>query len=311
MAIDHSLFGATKVSIVMTIYNAELFLKDAVDSIVSQTFRDWELIAVENGSSDGSLSIIKSYNDKRIRLFALPENIGRTPALNFGCQKAVGEYIAILDADDLAERDRIKLQVEFMDTNQAIGMVAGWAKMIDQSGKITAYFQPPAYPALVNENLSWSMPIVHSTMLIRRSILLDECGGYLQRFDIGQDWDLCIRVAEKYPVCVLETVLGSWRRYPSSITGSSANFLKGRLEVLRILEYAQVLCRSKKSKNQNRRHKAINALACSYYFLLNLQVIDFIKYICSAFYADPLCLFANQKVKKMLGTQLPEYFTLL
>ena len=104
-----------RVSVLMTIYNAEPYLKEAIDSIVAQTFGEWELIAIENGSSDGSRAILDSYQDERIRCFCLPENIGRTPALRYAFEQAGGEYIAVLDADDVSHPERFKKQVEYLD----------------------------------------------------------------------------------------------------------------------------------------------------------------------------------------------------
>ena len=291
----------------MTIYNADRFLREAVDSIVAQTFGDWELIAVENGSSDRSLEILSGYKDERIRVIALPNNIGRTAALNLACRAANGEYIAILDADDLAEKNRFEAQVEFMDQNQAIGLVGAWAKLIDESGELISYYTPPASPAHVNEALSWSMPIVHSTMLVRRSILVDELDCYSPELLIGQDWDLCVRVAEKYPVCVLGQVLGAWRRYPSSITGSSPNFFRVRLETLKILERAGGLAISRPSIVQNRRRRAVTLLAISYYSILNKRISEALKFLWRALRTDTLCIFGNQKVRSLFFKDIPDH----
>src|SRR3972149_9086486 len=102
------------VSVLMTIYNAEPYLRAAIDSLISQTFPDWELIAVENGSTDGSLSVLKDYADPRVRVFQQKKNIGRTPALRFAFDQARGDYVAVLDADDISSPDRLARQVAFL-----------------------------------------------------------------------------------------------------------------------------------------------------------------------------------------------------
>ena len=103
------------VSVLMSVYNAGEFLKPAIDSLITQTFTDFELIIIENGSCDGSKKVIQSYDARRIKMFEFKENIGRTPALNEAINKASGTYIAIQDADDLSMSQRLELQVNYMN----------------------------------------------------------------------------------------------------------------------------------------------------------------------------------------------------
>jgi glycosyltransferase involved in cell wall biosynthesis len=296
-----------RVSIVMTVYNAAPYVDQAIGDVLRQSFHDFELIVVDNASTDRSASIIKSFSDSRIVPFYLGENIGRTKALNFACQQAAGEYVAILDADDLTEPDRLAVQVAFMDGNRGVGIVAGWARLIDEGGRLKAYYLPPAWPALVNEILSWSMPIVHSTLLIRRSILMDELQGYSPDFAIGQDWELCVRVAERYPVCVLGQILGAWRRYPASVTGARANYLRGRAEAVRILERARPLAKTASSIARNRRERAVNLLAIAYYSLLNGDAADCLGYLRKALTTDYSCVFRNQRVRNLFLRPIPDH----
>src|SRR3990172_57674 len=132
------------VSVLMTIYNAEPYLRAAIDSLISQTFPDWELIAVENGSTDKSMSVLKDYSDHRVRVFPLEKNIGRTPALRLAFEQARGDYIAVLDADDISAPDRFARQVEFLDQHTDVALVASWAQQIDEHGKVFDVFEPPA-----------------------------------------------------------------------------------------------------------------------------------------------------------------------
>ncbi|MCX6723123.1 MAG: glycosyltransferase [Candidatus Staskawiczbacteria bacterium] len=224
------------VSVLMTVYNGEEYIKEAIDSIISQTFESWQLVLVENASIDNTRNIINSYTDIRIHKVFLDKQLSRPQALNRALQESDSEFIAILDADDLAEPDRLQVQVAFMKDNPAVGLITACAKLIDANGTVFAYWRPPCFPEVINDNLSWSMPICHSTMMARRKILVEELGGYDEDLIIGQDWDLGIRVAEKNKVYSIDQILGSWRRYEGSVTGSSINFLKGRLETIKILE---------------------------------------------------------------------------
>ena len=290
-----------KVSLVMTLYNASTFLAEAVESVINQTLPCWELIAVDDGSSDNSLDILRHYTDSRIRVFSFEQNFGRTAALNFGCRQSTADYIAILDADDIASPNRLQIQCDFLDDNKCVGIVAGFADFIDRYGRIISYYKPLSYPEQLNACLSWSMPIVHSTMMIRRSILMDECNGYSDDFSIGHDWHLCVKVAKSYPIYVLPFFLGSWRKYPSSMTGNRANFIKGRLESIDILIQAKSLCNSMEAVSRNRHAMAVNAAAISYYLFRQMHLIEAINFISMAFSFDIFFFFRVNKVKMFFG----------
>ena len=103
-----------KISILMTIYNHQNYLEESIKSILKQKFKNWELIACENGSRDNSKSLLKKIKDKRIKKFFFKKNIGRTNCLNFALKKSKGEYIAILDSDDIAMPSRLSKQIKFI-----------------------------------------------------------------------------------------------------------------------------------------------------------------------------------------------------
>src|SRR5690242_13776714 len=134
-----------RVSVLMTIYNPGPFLAPAIESLLAQTFADFELIAIENGSRDGGLEIARHFaaGDRRIRLIELPENIGRVPALNRALNEARGEYAAILDADDVAHPERLALEVAALDARPEVVMVASHARYIDGSGTVIGQHTPP------------------------------------------------------------------------------------------------------------------------------------------------------------------------
>src|SRR4051794_27446559 len=127
-----------RVSVLMTIFNPGPFLQPALDSLSAQTFGDFELIAVENGSSDRSRDTIRNFaaRDSRCKIIELPENIGRVPALNMGLAQASGDYVAILDADDVAHPERLAAQVELLDAQPDVMMVSSHARTIDESGRM-------------------------------------------------------------------------------------------------------------------------------------------------------------------------------
>ncbi len=111
----------------MTVFNAERFLSDRINSLLSQDFKDWELNVVENGSTDRSPEILSKFDDPRIVKRFLPNNIGRSKALNIALSDSAAPYVAILDSDDLAHPSRLSKEVRFLENNPHVGLVASWS----------------------------------------------------------------------------------------------------------------------------------------------------------------------------------------
>jgi hypothetical protein len=184
------------VSVVMSVFNGEAFLHEAVTSILGQTYEDFEFIIIDDGSTDGSARMLDEFQtlDSRIRLFHQP-NAGLVKALNRGCGVARGKYIARMDADDLAMEDRLKVQVETMEMNPEVCVLGSAVEFIDAAGKkmtISRYHPTESCEiqrALLDQNVIW-----HPTVLIRAAILAF-VGGYRNIPD-AEDYDLWLRVAD-------------------------------------------------------------------------------------------------------------------
>ena len=124
-----------KISVLMTSYNASNFIKDSIKSILKQSYKNWELVIVDDCSKDNSVKIIKKFKEKRIKLFTLNKHLGRTKALNYGLKRVKGKYIAILDADDVAINSRLKKQINFLKKNKTFSLVGSWVEHIDEKNK--------------------------------------------------------------------------------------------------------------------------------------------------------------------------------
>ena len=159
-----------EISVLMTVYNSERHLQCALDSLSSQTFGDFELIVLEHGSSDRSLEILNSWNDKRMKLEVLPVNIGRTSALNRCLERSTGRYVAILDSDDIAVSGRFGLEVAFLDTHLEVGLVGTWCTYIDDSGRKIREHQPPSTHESLVGCLAMGNPFTHSSLLYRNRL---------------------------------------------------------------------------------------------------------------------------------------------
>src|SRR5437868_2907435 len=120
----------------MTVYNSEEYLREAIESILGQTFTDFEFIIIDDGSTDRSADIVNSYSDTRIRFLSNSSNLGLVASLNEGIERARGEYIARMDCDDVSLPERLAKQVTFMDSRPELAASGTWAKEIDEEGNV-------------------------------------------------------------------------------------------------------------------------------------------------------------------------------
>ena len=169
---------APLVSVVMSVYNGDKFLPEAVESILGQSFDDLELIVIDDGSTDRSYSILESYCKRDLRVqVCRQENRGLISSLNWACAMAKGKYIARMDADDIAIRDRLKWQVSAMERNDALGVVGGAVEWINSQGKPLGRCHNPVGDFDIRSVLPKFCVFWHPTVMIRREVL-ELVGGY-------------------------------------------------------------------------------------------------------------------------------------
>lgn len=205
------------VSVLMPVYNADKYLKEAINSILNQTFRDFELIVLNDASDDSSKEIILSFQDPRIRYIENEENKGLAFSRNRLLSEVKGEYIAWLDADDIAYPTRLEEEHRFLEEHTDHAMVASWARIIDSEGKPTGNFIKSYIP---NEFLSALLLFVNyfvqSSVMLRSSALPDV--HYRQEFPPTEDYELWVRIAARYPVAILAKTLVDYRIHTSNIS---------------------------------------------------------------------------------------------
>ena len=164
----------------MPVYNGERFLADAIESILAQTYTDFELLIVDDGSTDASAEIIRAYEnrDRRIRFFQLERNMGHADARNRGIVRATGQYITMMDCDDVSLPRRLQMQVEFMNSHPEIDVLGTCARAVNQDLTTTVFnFIVPRQHALIALNLFFGASFVHSSAMLRREFL-GAVGGY-------------------------------------------------------------------------------------------------------------------------------------
>ena len=193
------------ISVLISAYNAERFIQQCVQSILDQSFTDFELIITDDGSTDDTLSILKEFDDPRIHLVQ-QENKGLTHTLNDMLEKAKGEYIARQDADDYSSPDRFQKEVEFLENNPSIALVGTWALQIDDENREIYRFTPEVSSLALSQLLVEENPFVHGSWLVRKSAMLS-LGGYRNEFQCSQDYDFLLRMKEGYKVSNLPELL--------------------------------------------------------------------------------------------------------
>ncbi len=206
----------SKISVVMSVYNGEKYLSEAIKSVLTQDFSDFEFIIIDDGSTDKSLAIIKSFIDNRIRLISR-ENKGLIYSLNEGIGLAQGEYIARLDADDICLPNRFSKQLAVLE-NKKIALVGSWAIKIDDLGRETGIMDyPPQGNREIKRFFIKHNPFIHSSIMIRRDVFA-AVGLYKNSFKHAEDYELWSRVLAKFQAANITEPLIKYRITSDSIT---------------------------------------------------------------------------------------------
>ena len=207
------------ISVIMPVYNAARYLNEAVESVLAQTFADFELIVVNDGSTDGSERILHrlAAKDGRIKLISRP-NTGYVAAIDEAIAASAGQYLARMDADDVCLPERFAKQVALLDARPNVGVVGTSYDLIDARGRfLHTMRQPTSDDALQRACLAGSTPICHPTAMIRRSTL-DAVGGYDASAFPAEDLDLWLRLGEVSQLACLPEPLLRYRLHAASIS---------------------------------------------------------------------------------------------
>lgn len=204
------------VSLVMKVYNGEKYLREAVDSILSQTYQDFELIIIDDGSSDNSAEIVHSYVDKRIRFLQNEKNLGLCETQNRVIAAAEGKYIAVMDCDDISYPTRFEKQVAYLEQHPEVMMCGTFRNDIIEGNEIP--FQEPEW--LSDSTLRFSLVFgnfffTHSSIMFRAKEYREN-GLQYGPAKIAEDYQVIIEMAKRYPVAILPERLIAYRIYPQS-----------------------------------------------------------------------------------------------
>lgn len=218
------------VSVLMCVYNGEKYLREAIDSILHQTYTDFELIIVNDGSTDTSEEIIFLYNDERIKYIKNETNLRLQASLNKGLENCSGRFIARMDADDISLPTRFQQQVEFLEYHPEIGVVGTGFIFIDGNGTQYESVQYPASPSELQWSLFFSCPIVHPSVMMRKEVI-DSVGGYDTQLKHAEDYDLWCRLCFVTKFSNLENTLLKLRKHDSNASLDYTNLINQTVSI--------------------------------------------------------------------------------
>ena len=223
-----------EISVLISAYNAEKHLAIALESIKRQSFKNFEVVIIDDKSTDNTLNIINSHRDDRFKVYSNNKNLGLTKSLNIGIKYCKGKYIARMDADDFSIEDRFLKQINFLNTNHGISVLGTSYYKINGSNKIISIVNVPNTDLEIRHWLLSKCPFGHGTVMMRRDAL-ESVGGYDERFLYAQDFDLWLRLSEKFNLANLKEPLYCWRLTNECISQSKA-YEQRRYHDLALLE---------------------------------------------------------------------------
>lgn len=224
-----------KISVILSVYNQAKYLPQAIASILRQTFSDFEFLIINDASTDSTPQIFKRYRDQRITIFTHRRRQGLASSLNYLIRHSRGEYLARMDADDIAHPKRLKIQLDYLTEHPHIAACGTSVDLIDAAGKkIGRKHYPPRItrPILMRYN-----PLIHPTVMIRKEVCT-----YDTSLNGAEDYDLWLRLGSQYQLANINQVLLAYRVNPRGISWDSLKptelqAIKARLKALRQYNY--------------------------------------------------------------------------
>lgn len=217
------------ISVLLPVYNGEEYISEALTSILDQSNVDLEVVVINDGSTDSSSEIIQKIKDERLRYF-VQSNKGLAASLNFASSRAVGCFLARQDQDDVSLPGRFERQMSFLQENPDVAMVGTWAEIWVGDMKSGRAHKHPIDDASIKFSLLFDNPFVHSSVMIRRSVL-EEVGGYCEdkSRQPPEDYELWSRIARQYRLANIPEVLMVYREVPGSMSRTGDNPFLSRL----------------------------------------------------------------------------------
>ncbi|WP_292468827.1 glycosyltransferase [Methanolobus sp.] len=252
------------VSIIMNCYNCSTYLKEAIDSVYTQTYGDWEIIFWDNVSTDNSAEIAKNY-DSKLRYFCGDKNVPLGNARNLAIEKAQGQYIAFLDCDDIWLPSKLEKQISLFEANSNIKLVFSDCNVINSQHEILYRLfsvQKPSRGFAFNELLLSNNFISLVTVVIERSVFYD-IGTFNDEFKIAEEYDLFLRIAHKHPLDYVDEALAEYRIHENNWSHRQDIGIKEQLKIIEFWLNKDILIKNKLRTKKIKRKIAL----CLYYIV--------------------------------------------
>jgi len=205
------------VTVLLPVYNAEAYVGEAVQSILVQTCRDFELLIINDGSTDRSLEIIRGFRDNRIRVINNETNIRLIATLNKGMDLARGKYIARMDADDISLPERLRKQADFMETHPEVGVCGTWFELFGNHKKIVKY---PEKDESIRIMLLYQTPFCHPSVMLRKEVFDRHAVRFLPEFIHAEDYEVWVRIAPYTRFANIPEALLRYRLHEQSVSSA-------------------------------------------------------------------------------------------
>jgi glycosyltransferase involved in cell wall biosynthesis len=272
------------ISVVMSVHNAQNYLKEAVESILNQTFHDFEFIIIDDKSTDESPKILSSYTDTRIVIFQNNENIGLTRSLNKGILSTRGKYIARMDADDISVAARLSIQYDFLEKNPKVAACGSWVKLIGDNP--SSVWKSPCGHNQIRATLLFNSALFHPTVMMRRAMIGST--PYNDDFYCSQDFDLWVRLSNRYHIQNISRVLLHYRIHDMMIgrTHSQNQILNTMKTIRNQIDHLGI----KPTELELKLHQSITF---SDYHYLRRHFSSLVSWLIKVIRANNICYYVN------------------
>ena len=211
-----------QVTVLIAVHDGADFLREALESVWSQDFVDYEVVLIDDCSTDGTSDVARSFGDPRLRTMRMPSRVGAAAARNVGLREARGQYVAVLDADDVMYPTRLSRQTALLDSNPWVALVCGQYDVVDERGSQLRSVTPPDDETALTWRLTFGNLVAHSTATYRRQAAL-AVGGYSEELDAAEDYALVAVLARERMVACLPLLVGAYRENPRGRTAQLAD----------------------------------------------------------------------------------------
>jgi len=252
----------------MAAYNGENYIAGAIKSILNQSFRDFELIIVDDASTDGTWKVAKSYKskDRRIVLLKNEINIGSSRTMTIALRLSRGRYVAVMDNDDYSYPNRLKKQFDFLEKNTGVGVIGGSIKIISEDGTYVGKRKYHLQDSAIRKHIFRFSPFAHPSVMFRKSVL-DKVGYYNTKYAPADDYELYFRIGAVSELANLPEVLVTYRAQTYSITNVSTKLMQ--LNTIKVRRFYN----GKLGYKMNVVDEIITALQCMAIYLIPRKIL--------------------------------------